>query len=88
MKSSFTEVEIAEITKAAKRTFEYIACDLLEVTGGKEIPQLEVIECVVDADRLVSIGKLSRELNDRIYALSLREQNKMFKVIFPFKRYS
>jgi len=90
--SSFTEEELKEIERAANRTFEYIAGDFFsmirEADGRDYAKQAEVIEMVVDANRMSSHGGLSHELEERLYALDMAAQNKIMKKIFPAKRYS
>lgn len=91
-KAILTVEEIESIRRAALRTFDYIAGDTLqlmqECEGRSYIKQAEVIEMVIDADRLVSIGGISTELNERLYAMPTAAQNKLFRSFFPCKRYS
>ena len=89
---AFTPEELAEIDRAANRTFDYIAGDLMtliqENEGRSYMKQDEVIEMVVDANRMSSHGGLSRELEDKLYAMPYKAQQKLMRKIFPAKRYS
>lgn len=89
---TFTDDELKEIARAANRTFEYIAGDFFSLIQESEnrdyARQSEVIEMVVDANRMSSHGGLSRELEERLYAMKFEDQQKLMRKIFPAKKYS
>ena len=72
------------IIRAMTRTWEYIAHDLLSETG--DIPQAEVIEVVLDADRVTSHGG-DYDAAKTLYELSYASMKKIGREAFPFKRY-
>lgn len=89
---TFTADDIVQITAAAWRTFEVIASDfqalVMEGEGRAYMKRAEVIEMVVDANRLSTHGGLDRKLEEKIYAMSRRAQDRMFRKIFTSARYS
>jgi hypothetical protein len=72
------------ILRAMYRTWDYIGHDLLCETG--DISQAEVIEVVLDADRVTFFGD-DKEAARILYELSYPEMKKLAKEAFPFKRY-
>jgi hypothetical protein len=72
------------IIRAMSRTWDYIGHDLLYETG--DISQAEVIEVVLDADRVTSHGG-DYDAAKTLYELSYPEMKKLAKEAFPFKRY-
>ena len=82
--STFTPEEIATIQRAAARTWNYIAEDSLQLEGPR-MTRAGAIELIIDADRLVSCGGLSPELNARVYKMTPAEERQMFpKCWHPF----
>lgn len=73
------------IIRAMSRTWDYIGCDLLSETEG-DIPQSEVIEVVLDADRVTMFGN-DKEAAKVLYELSYNAMKNLAKEAFPFKRY-
>jgi len=79
------EPEMRErIKKALNKTWNYIGDDFLSEFG--DISQEEVIEVVLDADRVKTHGGdvIAAEV---LYELSYSDMKKIAKVVFPFKRY-
>lgn len=61
---TFTAEEKTEVLRAAVRTWDYIASDVESVCieGGDHLTIDIAIEQVLDASRIITIGKLSPEL--------------------------
>ena len=92
MKASNIPPEMYErISRAAHRTFDAIASDLLQVVQesgeGDSMRQIEVIESVFDADRMDMYGG-DKEAYEYCKKLPWDEIEKLGKKIFPYKRYS
>lgn len=92
IKPMLTVDELNQIDSAANRTFDYIAGDFMtliqESEGRSYIKQDEVIEMVLDATRIVEIGRLPMVLAHKLYAMEFKQVDKLMKRIFPAKRYS
>ncbi len=73
------------IISAMNRTWNYVGHDLLAESDG-DIPQAEVIEVVLDADRVTSFGD-DKDAAKVLYELSYTEMKKLAREVFPFKRY-
>jgi hypothetical protein len=72
------------IIMAMSKTWNYIGHDLLTETG--DISQAEVIEVVLDADRVLSFGG-DHDAAKTLYELSYNAMKKIGKEAFPLKRY-
>ena len=82
-----TPEEIKSVQQDMHRVWDYIASDIGEAEGvGNTIPRDEVIELVVDADRLLTHGT-NKEAVKKLYALDYKEIQKIGREAFPFKRY-
>lgn len=92
IKPMLTMDELNQIDSAANRTFDYIAGDLMtliqECEGRDYMKQDEVIEMVLDAGRINTIGGLSLALDDKLNKLPYTYRENLLKKIFPAKRYS
>ncbi len=73
------------IIKAMLKTWDYISCDLLSETDD-DIPQSEVIEVVLDANRVSMFGD-DKEAAQILYELSYNAMKTLAKEAFPSKRY-
>jgi hypothetical protein len=47
-----TPEQLKLVQESVRSTWNYIAYDLIECNGGKPIKKAEVVECVLDADRM------------------------------------
>lgn len=72
------------IIQAMYKTWNYIGCDLISETG--DLSQSEVIEVVLDADRVTTFGS-DKEAAKVLYELSYNAMKTLAKEAFPFKRY-
>lgn len=73
------------IISVLHRTWDAIGYDVLELTGG-EASRAEVIEMVCDANRIDMYGN-DNEAVKAFYSLSRKEQDKICKEAFPYKKY-
>lgn len=70
--------EVTAIISAASRTYSYIESDLSQLCGGR-ITTGDALEMVLDAGRIVDIGKLSPTIYDKLLAMDLEDQDKLLK---------
>lgn len=90
--SSLPPEMVERIIRAANRTFDAIAGDLLTAIrecgdGDAEISQMEAIESVFDADRMNAYGG-DKEAYEACKELDWDEVVKIGKKAFPYKSYS
>ena len=72
---SFTQSELDQIFSAASSTWSYVASDAQQI--GVNTPK-DAVEMVVDAGRIVDIGKLSLDLNARLNGMDYKAIVKLF----------
>lgn len=91
-KVKLTEEEEKLAINALNDVWQYIAGDCLVDENGhpdesKTLPRRDVFELCMDANRPSDIGKLSRELEQKLYDLSPAAQRSLAKKAFPYGRY-
>jgi len=79
--------ELQEIKFAFEMTWQAIGMDILACTDGDTISKGEVIECVLDADRMSAYGDIDKAILDKFNALPYSERIKMAEGYFTFARY-
>jgi hypothetical protein len=87
----FTPEEEITLRRAMNRTWEMIASDVLSglaEEGKYDMPRSHVIEVVLDADYMLTNGRLDKDLYARWNAVDFKIQNKFAKTVFTFSRYS
>ena len=72
---ALTPEQLKLVEGLVRRTWQYIASDLIEANDGKSIPKAEVVECTLDADRLEYDARKPEE----------KEALKVFRNL-PFKK--
>ena len=86
-----TDEQMKQIARAANAVWQYIGDDILAVSEGPSIPRDDVIEVVIDADRLrqeLSRSKIDQPAIDAWEALTYEEQSRLLaEHAFKYERY-
>jgi Mg/Co/Ni transporter MgtE len=86
-----TQEHQKKLASAAQETYQQIGQDLANIRqemGEKNCAsQAEIIECVLDADRIITIGKLDKDVYELFKTFSYKTQIKLMKKIFKYKWY-
>jgi hypothetical protein len=80
---------IEKVHRCMRNTWDAISSDIFQCEGvGESIPQREVIEVVLDADYMETHGGFKKEELLEFRDLPYKDQIKIAKEVFTFKRYS
>lgn len=84
----FTATEIQDIKFALEHVWQAIGSDIMEVVEGNAIARAELIEMVLDADRVDMYGDLNPDLLGRFKALSYEDKINIAEQQFTYLSYS
>ena len=89
----WTEEHQKKLASAAQETYQQIGQDLANIRqemGERKrncASQDEIIECVLDADRILTIGHLDKEVYELFKTFSYKTQIQLMKKIFGYRWY-
>jgi hypothetical protein len=84
---ALTPQEIKMIQRVANQTWDGIGSDVLAATGENTMSKKDVIEIVLDADHMLGIGHMDRDLYYKFQALPYEEKMAIMDKAFTYSTY-
>jgi len=85
---TLSEADLVTLQEAARRTWEVIGYDILSATGGVDVSRSDVLEMVLDADRVTTYNPtLPETIHTFLATARYAAIKKAVLPAFPYTRY-